>query len=48
MVQERETADKHSESSGEDDAEILDEMTTRRGELKFRALSSKEEKFNQV
>ncbi|XP_065849666.1 probable boron transporter 6 [Euphorbia lathyris] len=49
-LMEGETPDTQADSGEDDfcDGEMLDEMTTRRGELKFRALSSKEEKPYQV
>lgn len=42
--QEREPPDSHSEGTEDDfyDAEILDEMTTNRGELRLRTVSFKE------
>ncbi|KAF2303877.1 hypothetical protein GH714_024040 [Hevea brasiliensis] len=51
MFREREPHDMRNEPSEEDDfydAEILDEMTTHRGELKFRTLSLKEDKLYQA
>lgn len=48
--QEREPPDSGSEDSTEDfyDAEILDEITTNRGEFKLRTVSFNEERFLQV
>ena len=48
--QEREPLNSRSEGTKEDfyDAEILDEMTTNRGELKLRTVSVKEERLYQV
>jgi hypothetical protein len=50
LVQEREPPDVDSEKSEDDfyDAEILDEMTTNRGELKLRTLSFKEDRLHQA
>lgn len=51
MVQERELHDLRNEpNDGDDfyDAEILDEMTTHRGELKLRTSSFKEDKLYQA
>ncbi|XP_050230952.1 probable boron transporter 7 [Mercurialis annua] len=51
MLREREVPELGTESSDGDDffdAEILDEMTTNRGELKLRTLSFKEDKLYQV
>ncbi|GMI80249.1 hypothetical protein like AT4G32510 [Hibiscus trionum] len=47
---ERVSFNSHSEGTEDNfcDAEILDEMTTRRGELKLRTVSFKEEKLHQV
>lgn len=47
---EREPPDTGSEESSEDfyDAEILDEITTNRGEFKLRTMSFNEERFSQV
>lgn len=49
-LMEREPPDVDSEKSEDDfyDAEILDEMTTNRGELKLRTLSFKEDRLHQV
>ncbi|XWS73081.1 hypothetical protein CRYUN_Cryun02cG0095100 [Craigia yunnanensis] len=49
-LKEREPLDSHSEGTEDDfyDAEILDEMTTNRGELKLRTVSFKEERLYQV
>ena len=48
--QEGESPDSSGEGTDDDfyDAEILDEMTTHRGELKLRTVSFKEEKLYQV
>lgn len=48
--QEREEAVPGSQGTDEDffDAEILDEMTTNRGELKLRTVSFNEDRFFQV
>lgn len=50
LVQEREPPDVGSDGGADDfyDAEILDEMTTNRGELKLRTSSLKEERFHQA
>ena len=49
-LREREPPDVGSDGGADDfyDAEILDEMTTNRGELKLRTSSLKEERFHQV
>ena len=49
-AQEKEPPDTIAEESNEEyyDAEILDEMTTHRGELKLRTVSFKEERSFQV
>ena len=49
-MQEREPPDVGSDGGADDfyDAEILDEMTTNRGELKLRTSSLKEERFHQA
>ena len=48
--QKREPADSGSDESTEDfyDAEILDEITTNRGEFKLRTVSFNEDRFSQV
>jgi hypothetical protein len=50
LVQEREPSDVGSDGGADDfyDAEILDEMTTNRGELKLRTSSLKEERLHQA
>lgn len=49
-VQEKELPDSDSEESLEEfyDAEILDEMTTNRGEVKLRTVNCSEDRFFQV
>jgi hypothetical protein len=50
FVQEKELPDSDSEESLEEfyDAEILDEMTTNRGEVKLRTVNCSEDRFFQV
>lgn len=50
MKQRREELDSVSDEDTEDfyDAEILDEITTSRGEFKLRAISFNEDRFSQV
>jgi hypothetical protein len=49
-VQEKELPDSNSEESLEEfyDAEILDELTTNRGEVKLRTVNCSEDRFFQV
>ncbi|PPD79514.1 hypothetical protein GOBAR_DD23575 [Gossypium barbadense] len=49
LIREEQSTDSRSEGSEDDfyDAEILDEITTNRGELKLRSRSTKEERFIQ-
>ncbi|XP_052486801.1 boron transporter 4 [Gossypium raimondii] len=50
LIREEQSTDSRSEGSEDDfyDAEILDEITTNRGELKLRSRSTKEERLYQV